>query len=115
MTNNVNVADTAGASSSTPLKIPKKKAALDARKARAGYMFVLPFILGVILLYLPILLDSIWFSMSRENKSNPFNVPKSVFASELGNGLKLYTGTSPKDGQYGSIIPVSLFKSLVSM
>ena len=35
---------------------------LDARKARAGYVFVLPFILGVLLIYLPILIDSIWWS-----------------------------------------------------
>jgi len=41
----------------------RKKVSLDARKARAGYAFVLPFILGIILIYIPILLDSIWFSM----------------------------------------------------
>ena len=39
-----------------------KKASLDAKKARAGYLFVLPFILGVVLIYLPILIDSICFS-----------------------------------------------------
>ena len=37
---------------------------LDARKARAGYVFVLPFVLGIILIYLPILLDSLWVSFS---------------------------------------------------
>jgi len=42
----------------------RRRASLDARKARAGYLFVLPFILGVILIYLPILIDSIWFSFS---------------------------------------------------
>ena len=42
----------------------KKKASLDAKKARAGYVFVLPFILGVVLIYLPILIDSIWFSFN---------------------------------------------------
>ncbi len=41
-----------------------KKASLDARKARAGYLFVLPFILGVVLIYLPILIDSICFSFN---------------------------------------------------
>ena len=44
------------------LKIRKKRVSLDARKARSGYFFVAPFILGIILIYLPILLDSIWFS-----------------------------------------------------
>ena len=41
-----------------------KKASLDARKARSGYLFVLPFILGIALIYIPILLDSIWFSFN---------------------------------------------------
>ncbi len=37
---------------------------LDSRKARAGYVFVLPFLLGIVLIYLPILLDSLWVSFS---------------------------------------------------
>ena len=44
------------------VKIPKKRVSLDARKARSGYFFVAPFVIGIILVYLPILLDSIWFS-----------------------------------------------------
>ncbi len=45
------------------LKIPKKhRASLTARKARKGYLFVAPFVIGIILIYIPILLDSIWFS-----------------------------------------------------
>ena len=43
----------------------KRKASLDARKAMSGYFFVLPFILGVVLIYFPILIDSIWFSFNR--------------------------------------------------
>lgn len=41
-----------------------RRVSLDKRKARSGYLFVLPFILGIILIYLPILLDSISFSMT---------------------------------------------------
>ena len=54
----------------------RRKVSLDSRKARAGYMFVMPFILGVVLIYLPILLDSIWFSMSKEvrNPNDIFSV-----------------------------------------
>ncbi len=49
------------------LKLPKRrKRSLDARRARAGYLFTLPFILGILLVYLPILLDSIWFSFNQE-------------------------------------------------
>ena len=45
------------------LKIKTRRpASLEKRKARAGYVFVLPFILGIVLIYLPILVDSLWFS-----------------------------------------------------
>ena len=49
------------------LKIPKRHASLEKKKARAGYLFVAPFLVGVILIYLPILLDSIWFSFNNIN------------------------------------------------
>ena len=47
--------------------LPKKKqtrrrASLKTRKARAGWLFVLPFVIGVVFLYLPIILDSICYS-----------------------------------------------------
>ena len=40
----------------------KRSASLDVRKARAGWWFVMPFILGFVLLYLPIIFDSIKYS-----------------------------------------------------
>jgi len=42
-----------------------RKATLTERRARAGYAFVLPFIIGIVLIYLPILIDSIWFSFNQ--------------------------------------------------
>ena len=45
----------------------RHRVSLNARKARAGYIFVAPFIVGVILVYLPILLDSILMSFYVEN------------------------------------------------
>ena len=48
-----------------PLKsLFKGKASLDARKARSGYVFVAPFIIAILLVYIPILIDSIWLSFS---------------------------------------------------
>ena len=48
------------------IKIPKRRrVSLDARKARQGYFFVAPFIIGIILVYIPILIDSVWFSFNR--------------------------------------------------
>ena len=43
----------------------KKIASLDRRKARAGWFFVLPFILGFVLIYLPMIYDSIIMSFSK--------------------------------------------------
>ncbi len=45
-------------------KAPKRRraASLDKRKARAGWLFVLPFIIGFVLIYLPIIFDSIKLS-----------------------------------------------------
>ena len=54
----------------------KRKPSLDAKKARAGYMFVAPFIIGVLLIYLPILADAVWFSFNN-------------ITVNLGGGLKL--------------------------
>ncbi|MBE6572023.1 MAG: sugar ABC transporter permease [Ruminococcaceae bacterium] len=47
-----------------PATAPKKrkKAALDSKKARAGWFFVLPFIVGMIIIYLPIVVDSVKLS-----------------------------------------------------
>ena len=47
---------------------PKKRrkiASLDRRKARAGWVFVLPFILGFVLIYLPMIYDSLIMSFSK--------------------------------------------------
>jgi ABC-type sugar transport system permease subunit len=46
------------------VKAPKrrKSASLDKRKARGGWIFVLPFVLGFVLIYLPIVVDSIKYS-----------------------------------------------------
>ncbi len=70
--------------SSKSLKIKKKTASLDARKARSGYVFVAPFILGIIFIYIPILLDSIWFSFNKLNTDHwdvVNGVPDPIFES----------------------------------
>lgn len=48
-----------------PVQAKKSKPkSLEARKARSGYWFVLPFIIGFALIYLPIIIQSIQFSFS---------------------------------------------------
>ena len=52
------------ASVNTP-KRRKRGASLDKRKARAGWVFVLPFVLSFIIIYLPIVFDSIKYSFNK--------------------------------------------------
>ena len=63
----------------------KRSSSLEKTKARAGYVFVLPFILGILLIYLPILFDSIWFSFNDVNA-----VPGSTELSLEWRGLDHY-------------------------
>lgn len=42
----------------------RKIVSLDRRKARAGWLFILPFVLGFIIIYLPMVIESIRFSFS---------------------------------------------------
>ncbi len=48
------------------VKAPKKRkiASLDKRKARVGWVFVLPFLIGFVFVYLPMLLDSFKLAFS---------------------------------------------------
>lgn len=45
----------------------RKIASLDRRKARAGWLFVLPFVIGFVIVYLPIIFESIKLSFFRIN------------------------------------------------
>ena len=46
----------------------RKIASLDRRKARSGWLFILPFLIGFVVIYLPMIYESILFSF---NKINP--------------------------------------------
>ncbi len=62
MTNDLKLKNT----TSVPQKKTKKKraASLDRRKARAGWWFVMPFVLGFFIVYIPIIFDSLVYSFS---------------------------------------------------
>ena len=48
-----------------PKKKKRKNVSLDKKKARAGWFFVAPFVIGFILIYLPIVVNSIQLTFSR--------------------------------------------------
>ena len=50
-----------------PVKEHHRIVSLDKKKARAGWIFVLPFILGFLLIYIPVIWQSISFSFSEIN------------------------------------------------
>ena len=47
-----------------PGKKKKSRASLESKKAKAGWIFVLPFLLGFVLIYLPSIFDSIKYSFN---------------------------------------------------
>ena len=48
--------------------IPKKSVSLSAKKARAGWLFVLPFVIGLIVFYIGIIAESIGYSFASYSK-----------------------------------------------
>lgn len=46
----------------TVKQAPRKVVSLDKRKAKAGWLFVLPFVIGFLVIYLPVILDSLKYS-----------------------------------------------------
>ena len=78
------------------LKLPRLgHASLSERKARKGWLFVLPFVIGFLLIYLPIIIDSICFSfMSVEIKTNAEGM---AYTTVVNHGLSYYINMLPKN------------------
>jgi len=55
-------AKTVGSVATSSAPKSRRPASLDKRKAHAGWIFVLPFVIGFVMIYLPIIIDSIKFS-----------------------------------------------------
>jgi ABC-type sugar transport system permease subunit len=64
MTNDIQLKNVTSAPKAAPQK-KRKAASLDRRKARAGWWFCMPFIVGFIAIYIPIIFDSIRYSFSK--------------------------------------------------
>ena len=88
-------------------KAPKRRrsASLERRKARGGWLFVLPFVLGFVLIYLPIVFDSIKYS---------FHEIKVLPASQGGGynlipvGFKNYSDALFKDPDFVKVLLTGL-------
>lgn len=84
-----------------PVAKKAKPASLDRKKARAGWWFVLPFVIGLILIYLPILINSIWYSF------NLISMPKGQFTLTW-CGFKNYSDALFSDPQFLQILTASI-------
>ena len=98
----VTPADLGGAAVIDPnsglIRTRRKKVSLDSRKARAGYIFTLPFIIGVIFIYLPILMDSICFSLGKIVPVNIDGVPG--FKTDMSIGFGNYISALTDDAGF---------------
>ncbi len=69
MTNDIQLKKTVSTKDTSVKKKNKNKkrriASLDRRKARSGWLFVLPFVIGFVLIYLPVIIDSVKYSFQR--------------------------------------------------
>ncbi len=88
--------------SAAPVK-KKKIASLDKRKARAGWFFVLPFVIGLAFIYLPILWESISFSFFNYASSNEEGIIVKEFV-----GFKHYSTALFGDADFAQSLLVGL-------
>jgi len=114
---------TNNATFNSPIK--RKIASLDKRKARSGWFFILPFLIGFILIYLPIIFDSIKMSFT-EIVPGTNNDRFFVWFDNYGEALFGYTAADKRtflevliDGlltlafELPSILIVSLFMAVM--
>ena len=74
-----------------------RKSSLSEKKARTGWLFVLPFVIGLVLIYLPILIDSFCFSF--------------LYVTEGKNGARIVTNLGLS--AYRSALSTEFLKTLL--
>ena len=79
---------------SAPKTKKRKIASLDKKKARAGWVFVLPFIIGFVLVYLPIIWNSIYMTF------HTFEVVTGGGKEWIPVGFKNYTDALTEDPNF---------------
>ena len=65
MTNDIHLKNTVSTKNVRGKQKKRRIASLDRRKARSGWIFVLPFVIGFVLIYLPVIFDSVKYSFER--------------------------------------------------
>ena len=120
MTNDVKVANAA------PVAAPAKKrkiVSLDRRKSRAGWLFVLPFLIGFFVMYVPIIYDAITYSFFNltinpdSSMSKEFvgwqNYSDALFGADYDFVQTLLTGLKDMAFDIPAILIFSLFVAVI--
>ena len=81
----------------------KKIASLDKKKARAGWIFVLPFVIGLVFIYIPIIFDSISTSLIFTEKDPTTGVITKTFAG-WESYYKAFTATVRGQGDFIGVL-----------
>lgn len=109
----MNKVKTAKATASKPKTEPKPKkekhTSLDTQKSRMGWLFVSPFLVGFVLLYLPMIVDSIGYSFSELNSVVGGGFER-VFV-----GFENYSYALFKDTEYLSLLGSSVSSLLFNV
>lgn len=90
----------------------RRSKSLDKKKAKMGYVFVLPFILGFFIIYLPMIIESVRLSFS-EIKPNPTGIGPSVFYNNV--GFKNYTYALFEDTDFVKVLITNLKELLLDV
>ncbi len=101
MTNDVKLQGSAPVVASEKKK-RKKIASLDRRKARAGWIFVLPFIIGFVLIYLPIVIQSVTISLCQIENTLGVTTYTFVGLGNYSDAFRLYAPEGAKT--FGEIL-----------
>ncbi len=99
----------------------RKIASLDRRKARAGFFFVLPFLLGFVLVYIPLIYESIKYSFFNYRLLNGVQIKEFVGWDNYHNALfaeadfvqTLLTGLKELAFDIPAILIFSLFIAVI--
>lgn len=111
--------------------VPKKSVSLSAKKARAGWLFVLPFVIGLIVFYIGIIAESIGYSFASYTKipaargggysltwtgfSNYQNILTKTIDTKTGETFleRMFTGFATQIVEVVAIIMLSLFVAIL--
>ena len=81
----------------------KKVASLEKKKARAGWIFVLPFVIGLIFIYIPIIVDSLTTSMVFTTRDQATGLMTSEFKA-WESYYKAFTATVSGRGDFVEVL-----------